>query len=231
MRPDVGLIQALRAPFALNLKALRALLAQNQLRLGRHGRHGGTPRRGIGRSLARWRGRGPERHGRCSPGLVAAGGLAAAALLGSGAGELARPRPAGAAGGGRRVSRLRSAVRLPARERAGGRGGAGQDRRRRARHRARDRRPAGHGALPQSGLAAPDRPARRPACHARGAVRRRAGFGAGLLPPQPRSRARRGARGGVLRPLAPGRRTRRAAGCALPCAPFWRPSAMRPSGA
>ena len=33
MRPDVGLLQALRTPFALNLKALRALLAQNQLRL------------------------------------------------------------------------------------------------------------------------------------------------------------------------------------------------------
>src|SRR4029078_7701105 len=33
MRPDVGLLQALRAPFALNLKALRALLPQNQLRL------------------------------------------------------------------------------------------------------------------------------------------------------------------------------------------------------
>ena len=33
MRPNAGLIQALRVPFALNLQALRALLAQNQLRL------------------------------------------------------------------------------------------------------------------------------------------------------------------------------------------------------
>jgi hypothetical protein len=33
MRPNAGLIQALRVPLALNLQALRALLAQNQLRL------------------------------------------------------------------------------------------------------------------------------------------------------------------------------------------------------
>ena len=87
MRPDVGLLQALRAPLALNLKALRACLAAESAKTGRHGRHRGTPRRGAGCSLARWRG-----HGLGSMvlllGLAAAGGLAAA-LLASGAGEIA----------------------------------------------------------------------------------------------------------------------------------------------
>ncbi len=87
MRPDVGLLQALRAPFALNLKALRALLAQNQLRLAPMADMGA--RRGAAPAAA-W----PAARARAVSsmvlllGLVTAGGLAAA-VLGSGAGEVA----------------------------------------------------------------------------------------------------------------------------------------------
>ena len=87
MRPDVGLLQALRAPFALNLKALRALLAQNQLRLAPMADMGA--RRGAAPAAA-W----PAARARALSsmvlllGLVTAGGLAAA-LLGTGAGEIA----------------------------------------------------------------------------------------------------------------------------------------------
>jgi two-component system cell cycle sensor histidine kinase/response regulator CckA len=87
MRPDVGLLQALRTPFALNLKALRALLAQNQLRLAAMADMGA--RRGAAPAAA-W----PAARARALSsmvlllGLVTAGGLAAA-LLGSGAGEVA----------------------------------------------------------------------------------------------------------------------------------------------
>ena len=88
MRPDFGLIQASRAPFAFNLKALRAALGQNQLRLAAmadmEARSGAAP-------AAVW----PVVRALGSSGiallvaLVAACGLAVAALLGNGAGELA----------------------------------------------------------------------------------------------------------------------------------------------
>jgi hypothetical protein len=87
MRPDVGLIQALRAPFALNLKALQAAFGQNQLRLSAmadmEARRGAAPVSAW--PVARvWAPSGMV----LLLGLVLAGGMAAA-LLGSAAGELA----------------------------------------------------------------------------------------------------------------------------------------------
>ena len=90
MRPNAGLIQALRVPFALNLQALRALLAQNQLRLSpmvdMEARHDLAP-------AAAWFGRrrAPRSVGAVLLllGLVVAGGLAVMGLLASGAGEVA----------------------------------------------------------------------------------------------------------------------------------------------
>jgi two-component system cell cycle sensor histidine kinase/response regulator CckA len=88
MRPDVGLIQALRAPFALNLKALRALLAQNQLKLAAMAH---MEARSRAAPAAAW----PVARARVLGstvlllGLVAAGGTVAAALLGNSVGELA----------------------------------------------------------------------------------------------------------------------------------------------
>jgi two-component system cell cycle sensor histidine kinase/response regulator CckA len=87
MRPDVGFIQALRAPLALNLKALRAVLAQNQLKLAAMAH---MEARRVAAPAAVW----PVARSRALSGLVlllglvTAGGMAAA-LLGSGAGELA----------------------------------------------------------------------------------------------------------------------------------------------
>ena len=90
MRPNAGLIQALRVPLALNLQALRASLAQNQLRLAamadmeaRHDLAPATARLG-------W----PLTQSSAGPlllliGMAVAGGLAVIALLASGAGEVA----------------------------------------------------------------------------------------------------------------------------------------------
>jgi two-component system cell cycle sensor histidine kinase/response regulator CckA len=87
MRPDVGLIQALRVPLAFNLKALRAVLAQNQLKpspmADMEARSGAAP--AAVSVLARARGAGSAV---VLAGLIAAGGLAAAALLATGTGEL-----------------------------------------------------------------------------------------------------------------------------------------------
>jgi two-component system, cell cycle sensor histidine kinase and response regulator CckA len=87
MRPDVGLIQALRAPFALNLKALQTAFGQNQLRLSAmadmEARRGAAPVSAW--PVARvWAPSGMV----LLLGLVLAGGMAAA-LLGSAAGEVA----------------------------------------------------------------------------------------------------------------------------------------------
>ena len=200
MRPDVGLIQALLAPFALNLRALRALLAQNQLRLPRMADMGA--RRGAA-PVAAW----PVARARALGslglvlGLVAAGGMAAA-LIGSAAGELAMLGLLAllAVAGVFLIFGLLSGY--PARERARGGGRDRQDDRRRARDRAPDRRRPRQRALSQPRPAAPHRAARRPARDARGAVRRRARLRASLLPPQPRRRARRASRRGVPRALA-----------------------------
>jgi two-component system, cell cycle sensor histidine kinase and response regulator CckA len=85
MRPDVGLLQALLASSALNLRALRAGLAQNQLRLALMADMGA--RRGTV-PVAAW----PLARALGSLGLllglVTAGGMAAA-LTGSAVGELA----------------------------------------------------------------------------------------------------------------------------------------------
>ena len=78
----------------------------------------------------------------------------------------------------------------------------------------------GHRALSQPRPAAPHRQTRRQARDARGAVRRRARLRASLLPPQPRGRARRAARGGVPRALAHRRGGAQAAGCGLRVRPF-----------
>src|SRR5439155_23140290 len=90
MRPNAGFIQALRVPFALNLQALRALLAQNQLRLSAmvemEARHDLAP------AAARFgwrRTRRPAGAALLLLGLVATGGLAVIGLLASGAGEVA----------------------------------------------------------------------------------------------------------------------------------------------
>ena len=87
MRPSIGLIQALRAPFALNLKAIRAVLGQNQLRLASMADMEARP--GAAPVLA-W----PAARVRAASsmvlllGLVTAGGMAVA-LLASAAGEVA----------------------------------------------------------------------------------------------------------------------------------------------
>ena len=90
MRPNAGLIQALRVPLALNLQALRALLAQNQLRLAamvdmeaRHDLAAAAARLGWRRTQK------PAGALLLLLGLVAVGGLAVIALLASGAGEVA----------------------------------------------------------------------------------------------------------------------------------------------
>ena len=233
MRPNAGLIQALRVPFALNLQALRALLAQNQLRLSAmvdmEARHDLAP---AAARFGRRRTQRPAGAVLLLLGLVAAGGLAVMAAAGERRRRGGHARPAGAAGGGGRLPHLGPALGLPAPERARRRSRDGEDRRRRPRQRAQDRQPAGRRALSQSRPAAPHRQARRPARDARGAVRRRAGFGAGLLPAQSRGRAGRSPRRGVLRSLPSRRRTRRplAAGrrAALPHAP--RAPAWRDSG-
>jgi two-component system cell cycle sensor histidine kinase/response regulator CckA len=87
MRPDVGLIQALLAPFALNFRALRAALAQNQLRLPLMADMGA--RRGAA-PVAAWPVTRPRALGGLGLllGLVTAGGIAAA-VIGSSTGELA----------------------------------------------------------------------------------------------------------------------------------------------
>ena len=87
MRPNIGLIQALRAPFALNLKAIRAVLGQNQLRLASmadlEARPGAAP--ALAWPLARVRAASSMV---LLLGLATAGGMAAA-LLASAAGEVA----------------------------------------------------------------------------------------------------------------------------------------------
>ena len=88
MRPDAGLIQALRAPIALNLQALRSLLGQNQLEPGVMA---DTKARPEAAPVAPWpAARGHGATGALAlVGLAAAGGLGAVALLPSAAGELA----------------------------------------------------------------------------------------------------------------------------------------------
>ncbi len=90
MRPNADLIQALRIPLALNLQALRAWLAQNQLRLAamvdmeaRHDLASAAARLGWRRAQK------PAGALLLLVGLVAVGGLALIALLVSGAGEVA----------------------------------------------------------------------------------------------------------------------------------------------
>ena len=94
-----------------------------------------------------------------------------------------------------------------------------QDGHRRARHRARRSSTARARVLYRNrALQRLTGTARRPAGDARGAVRRRAAVGAGLLPPQPRRRARRAARRGVLRALGALGDGRAGAGCRSRCA-------------
>ena len=156
MRPDAGLIQVLRNPLAQSLQAAA-----------------GPARAESAKTAAAWqtwgaRAEAPERAQGTggvylATGVLAAGGLAGMVLLASGIGRARGARHAGAAGGGRRLSHLRAAVRLPAPQRAGCRGRAGQDGRRRPRQRPADRRCEGRGPLSQSRPAAPDGPALRAA--------------------------------------------------------------------
>src|SRR5690242_17627747 len=87
MRPDVGLMQALRAPLAFNLKGLRARRPQNQLRLRSMADMEVRP--GVAQAavwpVMRVRGLG---RGGVLAGLAAVLALVLAALLASGAGEL-----------------------------------------------------------------------------------------------------------------------------------------------
>src|SRR6476646_6371575 len=90
MRPNAGLIQALRIPLALNLQALRASLAKHQLRLplmadmeARHDLASAAAR------LGRRRSQKPAGALMLLVGLAAAGGLAFIALLASGGAEVA----------------------------------------------------------------------------------------------------------------------------------------------
>ena len=90
MRPNAGLIEALRVPLALNLQALRALLAQNQLRLSAMADT--EARHDLASAAARLGWRRPQRPAASLVlllGLVAAGGLVVIALLASGTGEVA----------------------------------------------------------------------------------------------------------------------------------------------
>ena len=87
MRPNADLIQALRIPLALNLQALGAWLAQNQLRLAamvdmeaRHDLASAAARLGWRRAQK------PAGALLLLVGLVAVGGLARIARLGRGAG-------------------------------------------------------------------------------------------------------------------------------------------------
>jgi two-component system cell cycle sensor histidine kinase/response regulator CckA len=89
MRANAGSIQALRGPYALNLKSLRALLAQNQLRLAAMARM--QARHDPGQAAARfgWWPRLPRSAGALLLlGFSASGGLALFALIAAGAGEL-----------------------------------------------------------------------------------------------------------------------------------------------
>src|SRR5215831_5516152 len=89
MRANAGPIQALRGPYALNLKSLRALLAQNQLRLAAMARM--QARHDPGQAAARfgWWPRLPRSAGALLLlGFSASGGLALLALIAAGAGEL-----------------------------------------------------------------------------------------------------------------------------------------------
>src|SRR5581483_8210343 len=88
MRPDAGLIQALRVPLAVNLQALRGLLAQNQLE--RPMMADMKARQDLAPAAAWPVLRAPRLTGvLLLLGLIAAGGLAVMALFASGAGELA----------------------------------------------------------------------------------------------------------------------------------------------
>ena len=200
MRPEVGLMQALRVPLAFNVKGLRALLAQNQLKLGAmadmDARTAALP--AVAWASARLRGLG--RTGRLLAALAAAALLASVLVL-SGAGTLlllgllALLAVAGVfLMVGLMTGHLRVADRVAEAELVktvtdgldtGLQG----------------RRQPGHRALPQPRPAAPHGPARRPACDARGAVRRRGRnrrkpSSASTAPPSAESSARRG----VLRP-------------------------------
>src|SRR5262245_12191572 len=86
MRPDVGLVQALVASFTPNLRALRAALVQNQLRLALMADMGA--RRGAA-PVAAWPVARPRALGSLGLllGLVMVGGMAAA-LMSRAAGEL-----------------------------------------------------------------------------------------------------------------------------------------------
>ena len=231
MRPDAGLIQALRVPLALNLQALRALLAQNQLKLAAMADMEARHDAGAGRGVACCAGARPAASV-CSLGLVAAGGLGRhRAAWRSGAGELAMLGLLallavagvflifGLLSGYLRLSERVAEAELVKTIADGLDSGA------------QDRRPAGHRALPQSGPAAPDRQARRPARDARGAVRGRAEFGAGLLPPQPRGRARRGRATRSSTSARAWPADAAGAGCGSPCGPFLAPRARRGSAA
>jgi len=88
MRPDAGLIEALRIAPALNLQALRTLFAQNQLQIAPMADM--EARRDVAPAAAWPVVRAPRLTGvLLLLGLVAAGGLAIMALFASGTGELA----------------------------------------------------------------------------------------------------------------------------------------------
>ena len=168
-------------------------------------RRGAGARADDGRGLPRRQRRGWRRLGRCH-----ADGERHCRACGAGR--------ACAAGSGRRFPDLRAAVGLSEAQRARRRGRARQDGRRRPRQCVADHRCQGRGHLSQPGAAAPHGPASGPAYLAGGAVRRRAGIGAGVLPPEPGGRALRAARRSALHPLGRTGRTQRtlAAGVGAP---------------
>ena len=84
MRPDIGFIEALRAPVACNLQALRSLLSQNQLQCGPMADMEARP---AAPPAQVWP--GARRPGPAGVALLAAAsGAAAVGLLATGAGEL-----------------------------------------------------------------------------------------------------------------------------------------------
>ena len=86
MRPDVGLIQALRAPIAFNLKGLRALPITNRLRLPSMANMDARPLAAPAAARSVARARGPS-GAIVLLGLIVGIGLAGVLLLASGAGE------------------------------------------------------------------------------------------------------------------------------------------------